>query len=221
MRILDGTKVVDAGPRWRDAVSERRVVIDLGAGDARWVYDSARSDPESVYIAVDPDADALREYAYRASRKPSRGGVANASFVVASVEQLPPELLGMADLVRVNFPWGGLLRGLIEPRDDVLRAIASLGKVNARFEIVLAYMPEHDTGAFAGGPLPALEETRLKELEPAYAEAGLIIEDRRRLTQDEALTLPSTWGRRLLHARPRPVFLLSGHLMSPGEKRPS
>src|SRR4051794_7968103 len=125
MRILQGTRVIEAPASWRDVVSSRPIVIDLGAGDGRYVYESARRDPEHNYVAVDPDADALSEYAYRAARKPSRGGVQNAAFVVAAVEALPAELIGLAALVRVNFPWGSLMRGLLVPDIAILHALAS------------------------------------------------------------------------------------------------
>jgi 16S rRNA (adenine(1408)-N(1))-methyltransferase len=122
----------------------------------------------------------------------------------------------LADLVRINFPWGSLLRGLIEPQPPVLAAIASPGKAGAHFELVLSYLPEHDTGAFAGAALPALDEARIETLRPDYAVAGLVIEEWRQLTQDEALALPSSWGRRLLHSRPRPVFEISGRIRPTG-----
>ncbi|HLF71663.1 MAG TPA: class I SAM-dependent methyltransferase [Dehalococcoidia bacterium] len=213
MRLLNGTKVTDAPPGWREALLRdgRRVVIDLGAGDGRYAYESARGDASSVYVAVDPDADALGEYAYRAARKPARGGVDNARFVVASVEALPEELRGLAGLVRVNFPWGGLLRGLLAPDDGILHAVASLAAPDGRFEIVMSYDPAHDPNAFAGEPLPPLDAAYIEAvLAPAYAEAGLAIDETRRLSQDEALALPSNWGRRLLHARPRDVYFVAG-----------
>jgi len=210
MRILNGTKVTEASPGWRDAIAGERVVVDLGAGDSRWVYESARVDAASFYIAIDPDAEALAEYAFKASRKPARGGVNNARFVVASVEQLPPELASIADVVRVNFPWGSLLRGLIEPQPSVMAGLASLVKRDGRFEIVVAYMPEYDPNAFAGEALPALDEAGIEALKPAYAAAGLQIQETQRLTQDDALAIASTWGRRLLHTRPRPVFFIRG-----------
>jgi 16S rRNA (adenine(1408)-N(1))-methyltransferase len=212
VRVLQGTKVVEAPPSWRDDLARdgRPVVIDLGAGDGRYAYESARADAARLYVAVDPDAEALGEYAYRASRKPARGGLENARFVVASVEQLPPELEGIAALVRVNFPWGSLLRALLEPDTAALVALAKLAP-DGRFEIVFSYHPDHDTGAFAGDPLPPLDEALIANvLVPAYAAAGLEVTEQRRLTQDEALAIPSTWGRRLLHARPRDVYWLAG-----------
>jgi 16S rRNA (adenine(1408)-N(1))-methyltransferase len=218
LRVLQGTKVVEAPSSWREDVTRdgRPVVIDLGAGDGRYVYESAREDASRLYIGVDPDSDAMSQYAYRSSRKPARGGVDNARFVVASVEKLPPELAGVAAVVRVNFPWGSLLRALLEPDAARLHALASLAS-GGRFEIVFSYDPQHDTSAFGGDPLSALDEPYIAEvLVPAYGAAGLNASEQRRLTQDEALALPSTWGRRLLHARPRSVFWLAGVVSATG-----
>jgi 16S rRNA (adenine(1408)-N(1))-methyltransferase len=209
---MQGSKVVEAPLSWRNDVIEdsRPVVIDLGAGDGRYVYESAREDPSRIFIGVDPDSDAMSEYAYRSSRKPARGGVDNARFVVASVEKLPEELNGLAALLRINFPWGSLLRSLLEPDPATLDALAKLAP-GGEFEIVFSYHPDHDTGAFAHGPLPPLDGSHITNvLLPAYAEAGLLVKEHRRLTQDEALAIPSTWGRRLLHARPRDVYRLAG-----------
>jgi 16S rRNA (adenine(1408)-N(1))-methyltransferase len=210
---MQGTKVIEAPQGWRTALvlDDPRVVVDVGAGDGRWAYETARENPDSVYIAIDPDAEHLAEYAYRASRKPARGGVDNAAFVVAPVEALPPELSGIAGIVRVNFPWGSLLRGLLEADATVLGGLKALAQPMATLEAVMSYDPTHDTSAFAGAPLPALDETYIDTtLTSAYAQQGISLTQRRRLYADEALALPSTWGRRLLHARPRDVYLLAG-----------
>ena len=209
MRILHGTKVIDASQNEIDALlaDSQTKVIDLGAGDGRYVYESARDDATTLFVAVDPDAETLSGYAFRASRKPARGGVENAVFVVASVEALPSELTSIADRVRVNFPWGSLMRGLLEPDASVVRAVLSLAKPRGRVELIVSYDPSRDTGAFHGPPLPLLDAEYLEStLLPAYQSAGAVVVESRRLTQDEALAIPSTWGRRLLHARPRDVF---------------
>src|SRR3972149_1267415 len=54
MRILNGTKVIDAEPGWREALLRggRRVVIDLGAGDGRFAYESARTHPAAGHRAA-------------------------------------------------------------------------------------------------------------------------------------------------------------------------
>jgi 16S rRNA (adenine(1408)-N(1))-methyltransferase len=217
LRILQGTKVIDAPPGWRKRLDAdgRHVVVDLGAGDGRYIYESARGDTTRLYVGVDPDAEALSEYAYRAGRKPSRGGIDNALFVVAPVEQLPPELSRIAALVRVNFPWGSLMRGLLEPDESTLQQLEWLLRPGGSWEIVASYDPAHDTGAFAGEALPPLDGAYVdNRLVPAYEASGLQVTESRRMTQDEALALPSNWGRRLLHARPREVFFLAGVLAS-------
>jgi 16S rRNA (adenine(1408)-N(1))-methyltransferase len=212
MRILSGTKVIEAPTYVVEGLraEARPVIADLGAGDGRYVYERARTDPASLYVAVDPDAETLAEYAYRASRKPARGGVENALFVVAAVEALPVELSDLSSRVRVNFPWGSLLRGLLEADPLTIAAMLGLLKDGGLLEIVMSYDPEHDTGAFNGPPLSALDTSYIEStLMPAYTAAGADVFEQRRMTQDEALAIPSTWGRRLLHARPREVFWLA------------
>ncbi len=81
----------------------------------------------------------------------------------------------------------------------------------------MSYHPEHDTNAFAGDALPPLDDAYVEgTLIPAYETAGFRVTAHRRMTQDEALALPSTWGRRLLHARPRDVYFLT---VVPGDAR--
>lgn len=211
MRMLQNSRIVEAPLGWREQVEAdgRPVVLDLGAGDGRFSYESARHDPASLYIAVDPDADSLKTYAFKAGRKPARGGVENAIFIVAGLEALPAALHGIAARVRVNFPWGSLMHGLLQPDAEALRRLAALLRPDGEIEVITSYQPEHDTRAFAAEPLPPLDTQDIEErLAPAYAAAGFPIRKHRRLTADEAISLPSTWGRRLLHARPRDVYYL-------------
>jgi 16S rRNA (adenine(1408)-N(1))-methyltransferase len=157
----------------------------------------------------------LRQYAYRASRKPSRSGAPNALFVVASIEAPPPELLGVADEVRVIFPWAALLRGLLLAEERILSGLAVVAKPGAAFDVVLTYDPTHDHGAGLGDAIAEPDLPSLEALSTPYAAAGLRIDACLELTRDEALAIPSTWGRRLLHGRDRRVFRLSGHVLHP------
>jgi len=200
---------VEEGPL--PEIEGRRIIVDLGAGDGRFAYERARAEPDGLFIAIDPDADALAEYAFRASRKPARGGVSNVVFVVASVEEIPPELDGVADVVRVNYPWAGLLRSLLLATPEAPKAIGRLLRNDGRFEIVATYDAHHDAALLGGDAgirfdLEHIEQT----LVPRYAEHGLRVEEARHLSRDEALAIPSTWGRRLLHGRARDVFWIAG-----------
>jgi len=215
VRVLEGTKVVDIDHAKAGALLSgvRPIVVDVGTGDGRWPYENARADGDSLYIGLDPDAAAMAEYAYRATRKPSRGGVDNVRFVVASLEQLPSELTGSAARVRVNYPWAGLLRAILLPQQEALAALTSLMAQDAALELVLTFDADHDSAALEGASLPSLSEAYVESvLAPAYGTAGLSFDEVRRLSREEALAVPSTWGRRLLHGRARDVFFIRATL---------
>jgi len=116
------------------AAGASMVHVDVGTGDGRLVYRLARMDRTGLFIGVDANAEALREVSYRASRKPARGGVANALFVRSALEELPGPLLGMADRVTVFYPWGSLLRALVEADAASLRALAGVARPGGSFE---------------------------------------------------------------------------------------
>ena len=215
VRILEGTKVVDIdnGKAVALLAGVRPIAVDVGTGDGRWAYENARADGGSLYIGLDPDAAAMAEYAYRAARKPSRGGVENVMFVIASLEQLPVELAGSAGRIRVNYPWAGLLRGILRPQQEALAALKGLMVRDASLELVLTYDAEHDSAALEGASLPSLSEAYIESvLTPAYRAAGPTFDEVRHLSREEALAIPSTWGRRLLHGRARDVFLIRAAL---------
>ena len=71
------------------------------------------------------------------------------------------------------------------------------------------------TKTLAGETLPPLSVERIDAILAApYAAAGLHIFQRREMSLDEAIALPSTWARRLLHGRKRDVFWIEGTIVS-------
>ena len=210
VRVIQGNRIVDTEVSIEGLAAGRQVVVDVGSGDGRWTYERARADPSRLYVALDPDADSLKEYAFRAARKPARGGVSNALFVVAAVEAPPPELESAAGEIEVAFPWAALLRGLLLADQATLRGLVRLATPGAAFTLVLTYDATHDHGAGLDPAAPGLDQAAIERMRAPYTAAGLHIERVRALTPDEALAIPSTWGRRLLHGRPREVFEVCG-----------
>ena len=187
----------------RTAIGGRRVVVDLGTGDGRWAYRHAQSRPDEFVIGVDPVAETLAEISARATRKPGRGGLANAMFVVASVERIPAELLGIADEVYVTLPWGSLMRGLILGESTVVAGVASLAKPGARVNIVLNTRIFDDPVPLEARDLPeATPEHAAGNLVEAYAAQGLRIVDAGWMDADDVASLGTTWAKRLSHRRP-------------------
>ncbi len=198
---------VDGEALRREAGLHERVVVDLGTGDGRFAYRLAQEHPTWFVLAVDANADGMREQSFRACRKPSRGGVANVRFVRAAVEHLPPAFTGIADEAYVLFPWGSLLRAVIVPDPRILCQIARLGKPGARIHLRLNASIFADAALVAGLGLPALlEEDTEARLVPAYAAAGIRV-----VQWDWGPGDPATsWGRRLGTGRPLTVLDVEG-----------
>lgn len=115
----------------------------MGSGDGRGPYHWASRDPSRLFIAADANASALAEIAWRAGRKPARGGVPNLICIAEPLDALAAELPAVADRISVILPWGTLLTAVGAPQLDSLRQIAHLCLLGARLEIVLSY-EEHD-----------------------------------------------------------------------------
>jgi len=174
-------------------------VVDLGTGDGRYVLDRAREDPGSLVIGLDADASSMRTAARRATSKKS--ALANALFVVASAEALPRELDGFADEVRIHFPWGSLLRGLLRAEPWFLAALTRLCAPGAVITALVS-VTGHDAGAAATIPIDPWS------LAPAYAWAGIPLREIRSATMDEMAVSGSSWAKRLRAGSSRPVMLL-------------
>ena len=52
----------------RTAHAFARVIVDVGTGDGRWLYRTARAHPEWLCLGLDADAGMMREASRRASR---------------------------------------------------------------------------------------------------------------------------------------------------------
>ena len=113
------------------------VIIDIGTGDGRFVYQSARQNPNKFYIGIDPNVRPLEKISEKIHRKPSKGGSPNVMFIQAAVENLPPELDAVADEVHVHFPWGSLLRAFVTGDVDVLRNVRRICSLGAMLEVVV------------------------------------------------------------------------------------
>ncbi len=189
------------------AAAAARVVLDLGAGDGRWIYRLARAHSDWFCVAVDANASGMREASFRAGRKPSRGGAANAWFVRASAEAPPPALWGLADAIHIHLPWGSLLRGILRPQPEVLAAIARLGKPGAALRIRVNCSILDDLSMMERLGLPHRgHEMDEDTLAGPYADASITL-DRVDRDRPDAVT---SWGRRLAGPHPARVLALDG-----------
>ncbi len=174
------------------------VIIDIGTGDGRFVYESARRNPNKFYIGIDPNTRPLEKISKKIHRKPAKGGAPNVLFIQSAVEDLPAELDGVADELHVHFPWGSLLRAVATGDVGVLRSLRRVCADEALLEVVIGLDAVRDQSEIERlGVTPLTLDFIDKELAPNYAAAGFEITERGILNASEWAELNTSWARRL------------------------
>jgi 16S rRNA (adenine(1408)-N(1))-methyltransferase len=185
------------------------VVIDIGTGDGRFVSVAAAENPNKFYIGIDANAKPLEKPSIKATRKPNKGGLPNAMFVQAAVEDLPEELNGVADEIHIHFPWGSLLRAVATADAEILSSLRRISAPGCLLEIVIGIDPERDKTEIERLDIPELTPVFLHSyLIPKYKAAGFDLLDCEILTGSEWSQLETSWAKRLRGNDQRHVWYL-------------
>lgn len=185
------------------------VIVDIGTGDGRFVYQSARLNPKKFYIGIDPNVRPLEKISEKIYRKPAKGGAPNVLFIHAAVEDLPAELNGVADELHIHFPWGSLLRAVATADTDVLRNLRQICSLGGLLEVVIGLDPDRDRSELERLDLtePSLEHID-DALTPKYSEAGFEITERGVLPASQWPEFNTSWAKRLRQNANRPITYL-------------
>lgn len=184
------------------------VIIDIGTGDGRYVYQSARQNPNKFYIGIDPNPRPLEKISEKIHRKPAKGGAPNVLFIQAAVEDLPPELDSVADQLHVHFPWGSLLRTMATGDVAVLSNLRRICSPGALLEVVFGLDPVRDQSEMERlGITPLSPEFIDKQLIPNYAAAGFRTIERGIFSASEWPEFNTSWAKRL-QGNKRPIAYL-------------
>src|SRR5262245_41612860 len=171
----------------------------------------ARANPNKFFIGIDANVKPLEKPSMKATRKPKKGGLPNAMFVQAAIEDLPEELDGVADEIHIHFPWGSLLRSVANGEVDVLRSLRRMAAANCLIEIVIGIDPDRDTAELARLEVPDLRANDVQaELIQKYASGGFSIREHGELERPEWSLLETSWARRLQGNKARSVVYLVG-----------
>jgi len=211
MRIVEGKTQRDLSDEGFVALAAgfRRVALDVGTGDGRFVLRKARAEPETLCLGLDAVAEAMADSARRARAKPAKGGAPNALFLVAPVEALPPGLRGICDTVTVNYPWGSLLQAVTTPILEVLADLAACAKPGAELSVLINLAPFEDQDQRARlGLAPLDSEIAQERLLPAYRAAGVALERIETVRGD--LPERTAWGSKLVKGSGRSTLVLDG-----------
>jgi 16S rRNA (adenine(1408)-N(1))-methyltransferase len=174
------------------------VIVDIGIGDGRFVYQCARENPSKFYIGIDANAKPLEKISMKATRKPAKGGAANVLFVQAPVEDLPKELDQVADEIHIHFPWGSLLRAVATGEVSVLQGLRRIMVDGGLLEVVLGVDAARDRTEIERVGLPKISLDYVTSvLGPRYAASRFAIKEKGKLAAAEWPHLQSSWARRL------------------------
>ena len=185
------------------------VIVDIGTGDGRFVYNSARQNPNVFYIGIDANAKPLEKISMKATRKPAKGGLPNVLFVQAAIENLPEELNAAADEIHIHFPWGSLLRGVVSGDENVLNSLRRICAPECLLEIVVGIDEERDKSEIERLELPQLSSDYLENvLIPKYETAGFEILEKGVLNSSDWSKLETSWARKLQGNESRKVVYL-------------
>ena len=185
------------------------VVIDIGTGDGRFVSQSARANPDKFYIGIDANPKPLEKPSMKATRKPAKGGLPNALFVQAAVEDLPEELNSSADEIHIHFPWGSLLKAVCLGDPAVLSSLHRISAPECLLEIVIGIDPERDASEISRLGVPVLDPEYIKSvLVPKYVAAGFEFVESGSMSADEWSSLETSWARKLQGGDKRKVTYL-------------
>ncbi len=180
------------------------VVVDIGTGDGRFVYQSARQNPSKFYIGIDANTKPLEKISTKATRKPAKGGLPNVLFVQAAVENLPEELNAAADEIHIHFPWGSLLRAVAIGDETTLHSLRRICAPECLIEIVVGIDEERDKSEIERLGLPRFSSEYLENtLLPKYESAGFEILEKGILNFSDWSKLETSWARKLQTNRNR------------------
>jgi 16S rRNA (adenine(1408)-N(1))-methyltransferase len=209
------TLLINPNLKSSSRLTEGGVIIDLGTGDGRFVYQSAKEHPERFYIGIDASHSSLEKISQKSLKKPAKGGLPNVLFVHAALEDLPSELDGVADEVHVHFPWGSLLKAVVSGDPELLGGLRRICSPGALVEVVFGLDPDRDRSEIERlGLKPITTEYLLNTVIPAYKEAGFELFETGVLAGNEWDCLDrmnSSWAQKLRHGSNRSLMYLIAH----------
>ena len=180
----------------RRVAGYKNIWLDLGTGDGRFVHQMSMQNRQDFFIGLDACRENLREN--------SRDCPANALYLIASAQSLPAELDGLAAQITINFPWGSLLRGLLDGDMALLGGIARVARPNAELTIRL------NGGALAEAGWSL--EAGTWQVYDSLQSAGFQTRQPQPLDAAGLRACPTTWAKRLAVGRDPRGWLLSARI---------
>ncbi|MBU7009496.1 MAG: hypothetical protein HXS46_02305 [Theionarchaea archaeon] len=215
MEIIQGKKTSEMEQEeFRKIIAPYSSVnVEIGTGKGKFVYEMAKNHPKAFFIGVDADRNNLEKYSHKIYRKPERGGLPNALYVISNVEELPPELNNTANIIWVILPWGSLLQGLILARTSLLQNMMRISCAKGILNLYISYDVKYEPTKMENLGLPELTCELIDEkLAPMYSSEGITITERKILDNEALKEISSQWARQLAYGRKRKTFFIKAEI---------
>jgi len=207
MKALKGNKLVEITQPEFLALTKKfsRIEIDFGTGDGRFVYKNAPNNLATLYIGIDANENQMMKY----SREIQRSKLNNAILVLGSLEVLPKELVELANIVHIHFPWGSLLKAITQPIKSDLIKLSNLLKTGGFMKIVLGYEKKFEPSEAQRLNLPELDLNYIKEnVIPEFQTVGLKNIKLEETKKTELKEIESSWSKKLSFGKTRKIYKL-------------
>lgn len=209
MKISKGSKIEEINLiDFSELVKKfKKVVVDIGTGSGRFVYESAKLNPQNFYIGIDPNQSGFEKYASKIYKKESKGGLKNCMFVVASIEHLPRELSKIADEIFVINPWGTLLSYTVNADKDALTALKKLSKKNTKITMYFNYSSKYEPQSMKQFNVVDMSEEFIEgKFKKHYKQFEFHLLSYQKLSNLDFENISATWSKRLSEKRERIVW---------------
>lgn len=185
------------------------VVIDIGTGDGKFVYELAKKNPDKFIIGIDPDHSSVEKFSAKIGKKKAKGGLPNALYVLGDVSDLPDELTGVANQVFINFPWSSLLHGIVCGDANTWKNIKKVCQPGARISIVFGYDPGLEQSLAESFHLPKLSMKYIQQqMIPRIQSLRFEVLGIHEVTKDMLMNFPSDWAKRLAFGKDRQYYAI-------------
>jgi len=183
------------------------IIVDIGTGDGTFVYKLAKKHPDRLFIGIDPNHTNLVDTSSKIYKKPQRGGLKNAFYILASVEALPDELVGIANQVFINYPWRSLLAGIVKCDKKVWKNIKKICKKGAFVDLIIGYDKKRDISEIKRLALPDFDEAYIRDvMTPRLQQLGFRHIHTTVLSKERLAQIPTKWSKKHAFGKNRTFF---------------
>jgi 16S rRNA (adenine(1408)-N(1))-methyltransferase len=190
-----------------------QIIIDIGTGNGKFIYEKAKNNPENFYIGIDPNRKALEKFSSKIYKKPEKGGVSNAVYIISNIESLNEKLENIAHEIFIINPWGSLLSFSVNAAPHFLEVIKRIAKNNSSLKMYFNYSSKYEPQTMEKLEIEDLHDEYIEKfMKKEYLTHGIEILEFKKLTNEEFKEISAQWSKKLGFGRERTVWEISGKI---------